>query len=154
MQEDSAMRERLEVLSMVLDLAPIPMWIKRMEGTTTRMLRINLAYERRWGITREQCEGRTDEEVWGPEVAAQFLANDLEAIARAPLPVFATERVPDLLDPEQAEEEIPVWLVAKRAGESKGLTYIAGIAYREDETLRTMQALRDEAESEGRGPNG
>jgi diguanylate cyclase (GGDEF)-like protein/PAS domain S-box-containing protein len=70
--------------------SPALAYVKDSEG---RMLYVNAALEKFWNVQQSDWEGKTDAELWPPEVARQLRANDqqvlntgetLELIERAP----------------------------------------------------------------------
>lgn len=140
--EYAKLRQDNEVLAAVMDLTPIPMWVKRVElnddgDPIFRMLRTNLAYERRWGVPRDFYAGRFDYEVWGRPIADQFHAHDLQALQEAPAPVIADEIVPDYAPmggPEIAAcEKTPVWRIVKVSALVLEARYVVGVAWRPNE---------------------
>ena len=62
----------------ILDQVPASLFVKDREG---RYRLINQACERLLGIPRERILGKTAQEVLPPELANQFLANDLQVLA-------------------------------------------------------------------------
>lgn len=145
-------RREMQVLRVALDVCPWPMWVKRCEGfgspdVAFRMLRINGAYERRWGIAREDYEGKLDAEVWGNDVAAQFLANDLRAVSMAPDILYTEERVPDRSASGKARHmaHVPTWRVGKVSTTDSSEVFVVGIAWRVeiDEFARIGASTQD-----------
>ncbi len=53
-----------------------------MKDTQGRYAYVNESFEQLFGLKLEYLRGKTDEEVWPPETAAQFKANDAEAMGR------------------------------------------------------------------------
>lgn len=147
-EEQQSDRDQLRVISLLIDLNPFPQWIKRLDTEPSgapafRMLRINAAYERRWGIKRERYEGKLDSEVWPPDIAESFRDNDLVAVGKAPEPYLTWERVPDLASRRATPngEEVPVWRIAKVATRAGAEVYVAGIAVRSDEVEEMAEAI-------------
>ena len=143
---------KLRIVSLLIDLNPFPQWIKRLDQNEFgvpqwRMMRINAAYERRWGVTREEYENKLDEEVWGPEVAADFAKNDFMAVEQSPEPYITVERVPEVPkgDPPGSHGvEVPIWRIAKVATSAGGEIYVAGIAIRLDEIEELTKGVMGE----------
>ncbi len=71
---------------------PTPIFLKDTGG---RYLLVNPAFERSFRVSHEQIEGRTDKDVFAPEQAARFRANDLEVIFTAVPKVFEEEAFDD-----------------------------------------------------------
>ena len=71
---------RLSMLEGAFQDLPLPQWLKDTDG---KMLSLNKAYEdmflRPMSKTSQDYIGKTDEDVWGPEIAAKFRQNDQEA---------------------------------------------------------------------------
>ena len=80
--DDCHRRERLLLYSLraLLDSRDVPTWLKSISG---HMLYVNPAYSQRFGVTVEQYGGRADADVWGPDTAAMFEANDRRALDAA-----------------------------------------------------------------------
>lgn len=55
---------------------PFPFWIKDSNG---KMIFINNAYERAFGVTKAEYVGKTDEEMYGKEKADLWKKGDIEA---------------------------------------------------------------------------
>jgi regulator of replication initiation timing len=56
---------------------PAPVWVKKVhEDNNTTMYFINRFYEEQWGISAEFYSGKTDDEVWGTEIADHFRKAD------------------------------------------------------------------------------
>lgn len=62
-----------------LDNLNIPAWFKDRDGV---MKYINTSYSLTFAVTPQQYVGRTDIEVWPPEVARNFTRNDAEVVHR------------------------------------------------------------------------
>jgi PAS domain S-box-containing protein len=80
---ESGRRESNERLRAILDNSPGLMFIKDLQG---RYLHVNRQFERTFHITCEEIAGKRDDDVFPPEQAAAFRANDLKVLeAGAPL---------------------------------------------------------------------
>src|SRR5262249_28091423 len=79
------LRESRSRLSAVIDNSPAVIFVKDREG---RYLLVNRPLEQEAGRSAEQIIGRTDEEIFGPEVAARFRQMDLEILATGTTRVY------------------------------------------------------------------
>jgi PAS domain S-box-containing protein len=80
---EEALRTTQAQFKAVLDYSPLLMFLKDTEG---RYIEINPRFEEAFQITREQTIGKTDAEIFSPEQAASFRANDLKVLqGNAPL---------------------------------------------------------------------
>ncbi len=76
-QAEDALQESEKRLQAILDNSPTLIFLKDAEG---RYLQINRQFERSLNLTREQILGHTDAEVFPPEEAAVFRANDRKVL--------------------------------------------------------------------------
>jgi PAS domain S-box-containing protein len=72
---EEELRESEARLQAILDNSPGMVFLKDVEG---RYLHVNRQFERVFHMTREQVLGKTDKDIFGPEQAALFRANDLK----------------------------------------------------------------------------
>ena len=72
-QAEQALRENQSHLQAILDYCPAMIFLKDLGG---RYLQVNRELERTFNLTSEQVVGRTDAEVFPPELAAAFRASD------------------------------------------------------------------------------
>ncbi|MBR7831189.1 PAS domain-containing protein [Actinospica sp. MGRD01-02] len=84
--------EEAKRLLQVIDNSPAVIYMRDREG---RYLLVNRRYEELFGIRREEIVGRTDFDMFPPEAAADFRANDLKALASGAA-VQAEESVPQV----------------------------------------------------------
>ncbi len=70
--------EQERLINAILDNSPNPIFIKNAEG---RYLLVNKEFERALRVNREQIKEKGDEEVFPPEQAAAFGANDLRVLS-------------------------------------------------------------------------
>lgn len=87
--------EEAKRLLQVIDNSPAVIYMRDREG---RYLLVNRRYEELFGIRREEIVGRTDFDMFPPEAAADFRANDLKALASGAA-VQAEESVPQVDGP-------------------------------------------------------
>ncbi len=74
-----AMWESEQRLAAFLRYVPGVAFMKDAQG---RYAYVNESFEKLVGLTLEHLRGKTDAEIWPPEIAAQFRANDAEVMAR------------------------------------------------------------------------
>ncbi|HLF06737.1 MAG TPA: ATP-binding protein, partial [Thermoplasmata archaeon] len=74
---EAAIRERDELLRTVMDNSTAVIYMKDRNG---RYLMINRRYEELFGVTNAAIRGRTDLEIFPPEMAAIYRANDAAVI--------------------------------------------------------------------------
>lgn len=97
---------------------PSPAWMKDQNGVMTF---INGAYERTFGVTKLEYEGRRDEDVWGEEVAKEFGKHDAKIIAKRKA-LRLIEHVP------QKNGDVEEWIIWKFPIEHNGELLIGGVA--------------------------
>jgi regulator of replication initiation timing len=69
--------DTIAILGSFCKYIPAPVWVKKVhEDNTTTMYFINRFYEEQWGISAEFYAGKTDDEVWGTEIADHFRKAD------------------------------------------------------------------------------
>jgi PAS domain S-box-containing protein len=73
-----ALRHSEQRFEKFMEQLPGLAWIKDLDG---RYVFVNEAAERAFRMSREQLQGRTDEELFDGDTAAQFLANDRKVLA-------------------------------------------------------------------------
>jgi PAS domain S-box-containing protein len=74
---EEALRESRQLLQSVLENSPAVIYAKRKDGSYTY---INREWERVCDLTREQVVGKTDHDLFPPEIAEQFRSNDLAVL--------------------------------------------------------------------------
>lgn len=78
---NQALQDRVQELELrttsLLNNRLIVAWMKDDQG---RYDFINSEYERRFGVRDEQCRGKTDDEIWPPELAATFKEHDQQVL--------------------------------------------------------------------------
>lgn len=74
---EEELRESEMRLQAILDNSPGMVFLKDPDG---RYLHVNRQFERAFHMTREQVVGKTDEDIFVPEQAATFRANDLKVL--------------------------------------------------------------------------
>lgn len=78
LDRDSMLYRDTEIyLSKAWNSSPIPMWIKDLNG---KMVFLNDAYCAIYGIRKSEYIGRTDFDVWPPEVAKEFRKMDSKVL--------------------------------------------------------------------------
>jgi PAS domain S-box-containing protein len=84
---EQALRENQSHLQAILDYCPAMIFLKDLDG---RYLQVNRELERTFNLTSEQVVGRTDAEVFPPELAVAFRATD-ESVLGAGCPIESEE---------------------------------------------------------------
>ena len=77
-QMEVALRESEERFRAFMDNSPTIAWAKDEQGRHTYL---NRAYEKRFGVRLEDWRGKTDFELWPPEIASTFRKNDLAVLS-------------------------------------------------------------------------
>ena len=77
-QAEEALRQSEERFARFMQHLPGLAWIKDMQG---RYVYANAAAEKAFSTPREKLYGRTDQEIFPPQVAAQFKKNDEQALS-------------------------------------------------------------------------
>ena len=96
----SVLQNKIIMLESAQMSSPLPMWLKS-AGTDELpgvMLAVNDAYERLYllpfGKTADDYVGRTDREMWGEQLGAEYWENDLAVIrSQEPVDAMATDPV-------------------------------------------------------------
>jgi PAS domain S-box-containing protein len=102
-----------------------------------RYVYVNATFERTFRVSFESIRGKTDAEIWPPEVAARVRANDLVVMAENRA-VELSEVIPI---PDGGDRE---WLVFKfPIEESSGRRLLGGVAIDVTERRRAEQRLRE-----------
>ena len=74
---EDALRDRERLIRAILDNSPALIFLKDKEG---RYLLVNKEFERALNVSQEEISGKKDKQVFPPEQAAVFQANDLRVI--------------------------------------------------------------------------
>ncbi len=74
---EQKLRQAEERIRAILEYSPNLIFLKDTEG---RYLLVNREFERAFGISQEKIEGKTDSEIFPPQQAAEFRANDLQVL--------------------------------------------------------------------------
>jgi PAS domain S-box-containing protein len=132
---ERALRESEERFGRFMQHLPGLAWIKDLQG---RYVFANDAAVRTFGVPRDSLYGRTDEEVFPPEIAAQFTENDRRAVASA-----AGVQVVEVL--EHGDGVLHHSIVSKFPilGPDGEPRWVGGTAFDITEHMRAQQALRD-----------
>jgi PAS domain S-box-containing protein len=77
-RSETALRQSESQFLAIMDHSPALVFMKDLEG---RYLFVNRLFERRYGFTREQVLGKTDEDLFSPVQAEAFRQSDLEMLA-------------------------------------------------------------------------
>lgn len=132
------LRDSEERFRLFMDNSPTIVWIKDDRG---RYVYVNKNCENRYGIRSEDWIGKTDAELWVPEIAESFRKNDL-AVMEAGQPMEIVEEA------GETDGSRSFWLSSKFPFRASGKLYIAGIALditkqknAEDELARYRERL-------------
>ncbi len=140
---EGALRATQQRFAQFMEHLPGVAFIKDLEG---RYVYVNKALEDLSHRTLEEYLGKTDDEVWPPEVAAQLRAND-QLVARSGKVLQTTESVP-------RDGEMRRWLVTKfpiRNGDAAS-SMVGGVGIditeraRAEETVRELQRQAQQRE--------
>ena len=113
-EENARLRDSEERFARFMQHLPGLAWIKDSQG---RYVYANDAAERAFRTPREQLYGKTDEEVFPPETAAQFRENDRRALASgAGVQVVETLEHEDGVAPPLARQQVPHPRPGRRGG--------------------------------------
>jgi PAS domain S-box-containing protein len=130
----AALRDSEQRFAMFMQQLPGLAWMKDLDG---RYVFVNDAAERAFGRPRSELYGRTDEEIFPAETAAQFRANDRK--------VLATGVGVQTIETLEQHDGVHHSLVHKFAVPSGDGTaqYIGGVAIDISDRIRVEQALRE-----------
>ncbi|MCK7577811.1 MAG: PAS domain S-box protein [Chromatiales bacterium] len=137
-QAQAAQRESEERFRSFMDHTPVLAWLKDDQG---RYVYANRGFERHFRLNREDWLGKTDVDLWPPEIA--------EAFRRTDQPVLTTgqahETVEEGFDPGGRRS---FWLTTKFAFDDQtGPTFVGGIALDITER-RTIERALEERENQ------
>ena len=128
-----ALRESEHRFATFMQALPGLAWIKDLQG---RYVFINDAAQAPFGKSRGALYGKTDDELFSPETAAQFKQNDQDALS--------TPRGIEVIESLQHEDGIHYSIVSKFPipdAEGKA-AYVGGVAIDITERMRAEEALR------------
>ena len=97
------LRQQTRYLRTLIDTLPLWVWLK---DTERRYLTVNQANAQACGRKVEEMVGKSDEQLWPPELAERYLANDAEVL---------TTRQRTTVEQAIASENGPVWMETYRA---------------------------------------
>ena len=116
---EMALQESQERFRAFMDHSPAVAWAKDGDG---RYVYLSKAYEDRFKVRLENWQGKTDFDLWPPEVAEKFRQNDLAALA-------AGRAVENTEEAVNSKGEVSSWWNVKFPYEDAGgQKYIGGIA--------------------------
>ena len=134
---ETALREREALFEAFMNHASAVAFMKDAEGRTRY---INRAYEINFQVTAQNQLGKTDFELWPPEVARRLRANDL-AVLEGGKPVELLEQLPT------PDGRLRDWWVLKfPIRHQSGQVFLGGFAVDLTEHRRTAEALRSSEE--------
>ncbi|WP_447976968.1 PAS domain S-box protein [Candidatus Nitrospira bockiana] len=116
-----------------MDNSPAVAFLKDEQG---RYLYVNRPFELRFKKSEQDWRGKTDDELWPPETAAQFRRNDREALE-------ATDPIEGIEAVAGPDGEVQHWLVLKfPVPDASGGRYLGGVAVEVTERKRLEEQLR------------
>jgi PAS domain S-box-containing protein len=130
--EDSlqASEERFRVF---MENSPTFAWIKDEQG---QHVYLSKAYEKRFGVRPEDWQGKTDFDIWPPDLAQKFRNTDLEALTSGQ----TTEVIEETVTPDGNRA---VWWKFKfPMHDASGAKYVGGVGVDITEHRRADEALR------------
>jgi PAS domain S-box-containing protein len=134
-QAEEALRQSEERFVRFMQHLPGPAWIKDVEG---RYVYANATAEKAFGTPRAELYGKTDLEIFPPEVAAQFMKNDKQALSSEKgMQTVETLRQEDGILHYSLVSKFPI------PGPDGSTVLIGGTAFDITERLRTEEALHE-----------
>lgn len=129
---EAALREREALTLAFLDNSATIAWMKDAEG---RHVYLSPSFERRFGVRLEDSMGKTDFELWPPEIAEQFRKNDLAVLRQGTV----IEVVEEAHNPDSSRSW---WLSHKFPYQDEsGTRYVGGLAVDITENKQAEDAL-------------
>lgn len=116
----------ITTLKAYYEYMPAPAWMKDSNGIMTF---INGAYEKTFGVSKLEYEGRMDEDVWGELAAKEFGKHDDRVLSKRKA-LRIVENVPNVNGKGSTE-----WVIWKFPIEHNGQLLIGGIAVAPKDTL-------------------
>jgi PAS domain S-box-containing protein len=89
-QGEDPLLESEELFRLFMDYSPTTAWLKDEQG---RYLYINKTYEKRFGLKLQEQLGKTDAELWTPEIAQAYRRNDFAVLAAGHPLEFSEETI-------------------------------------------------------------
>ena len=128
------LREREKLFGLFMDHSPTVAWIKDAQG---RWVYLSKTFEQCFGLSLEDHQGKTDHDIWPPELATRFVTDDQRVLTEG-RPLAIDEAV------ATADGEVRYWNTVKFlfCGEN-GRRYVGGIGM--DVTERKQTELQLEA---------
>jgi PAS domain S-box-containing protein len=137
-QAEEALRQSEERFARFMQHLPGLAWIKDIEG---RYVYANDAAEKTFGTPREKLYGKTDEDIFPPETAAQFKKNDERALTNG-----EGVQVVETLDHEEGILHYSLVTKFPIPGPDGSPALIGGTAFDITERLQAEEALRESEE--------
>ncbi|MDD1750196.1 MAG: PAS domain S-box protein, partial [Methanothrix sp.] len=130
---EEALHDSEERFRLFMDNSPAIAWVKDEQG---RHVYLSKTYESRFGVQIDDWRGKTDFEVWPPEVAEQFRKNDQDVLASwTPIDIIEETLNPDGCCRYWWNFKFPM-------RDSAGKKYVAGIGVDITERKQMEEELR------------
>ncbi len=133
-QMEVALRESEERFRAFMDNSPTIAWAKDEQGRHTYL---NRAYEKRFGVRLEDWRGKTDFEVWPPEIASTFHQHDLAVLAAG----HTLDMVEKATDPDGTHSFW--WIFKFPFQDASGKRYVGGVGIDITDRKRMEVKLRE-----------
>jgi len=133
-QAEIALRESEERFRTFMDNSPAIAWAKDEEG---RHIYLNRAYEQRFHVRLEDWRGKTDFELWPPEIARAFRQSDLAVLAAG----HTLDMVEKATDPDGTYSWW--WIFKFPFRDASGQRYVGGVGIDITERKRMEEKLRE-----------
>jgi PAS domain S-box-containing protein len=132
-QAEDALRASEERFYAFMENSPTFAWIKDEQG---QHVYLSKAYEKRFGVRLDDWRGKTDFDIWPPDLAQRFRDTDLEALTSGQ----TTEAIEETVTPDGNRA---VWWKFKfPMHDASGAKYVGGVGVDITEHRRADEALR------------
>ena len=133
-QMEEALRESEQRFRAFMDNNPAIAWAKDEQG---RIIYLNRAYEQRFGVRLEDWRGKTDFELWPPEVASTFRQHDLAVLSVG----HTLDMVEKAVDPDGSHSWW--WIFKFSFQDASGQRYVGGVGIDITERKGMEEKLRE-----------
>ena len=116
---EKSLRESEERFRLFMDMSPTVTWIKDEEG---RVVYLSKTFEKYFNVREKDALGKSDAELWSPDVAEKYRLNDLD-VMRANRPAVFTDKI------VRPDGNTHYWLTSKFPyTDAVGSRFIGGVA--------------------------